>query len=111
MLAKQMVSAPEVTGAAVHSAACIFGTRRALVQRIRTLITLCVRRCITRVTLLHSRVFYTTEYVVQDMEVRCGMYEYSFKKKKKKRETIVCEILIYEISELFIIRYAFLFLF
>lgn len=60
-----MVSVPEVTGAAVHDAACIFGVRRVLARRIRTLITQCMRRCITRVTPLNTRACYTTEYVVQ----------------------------------------------
>lgn len=46
MLAKQMVSVPEVTGVAVHDAACIFGVRRVLARRIRTLITQCMRRCV-----------------------------------------------------------------
>lgn len=67
MLAKQMVSVPEVTRTATHDAACIFGTRRVLARRIRTLITLCMRRCITHVTPLHTRAFYTTEYVTQDI--------------------------------------------
>lgn len=53
-----------------RGAACIFGTRRAFARRIRTLITLCVRRCITRVTPLHTCTFYTTEYVGYFAEVR-----------------------------------------
>jgi len=73
MFAKQMVSAPEVTWAPPH----VFSVLDVLsIRRIRTLITLCVRRCITHVKPLHTRTLYATENAAQDiLRKHVAMYE------------------------------------
>lgn len=74
MLAKQMVSVPEVTGTAMQNAACIFGTRRVLAWRIRTLITVHASmhhtcNTITYARVSHSRVRSSGYFA----EARCGV--------------------------------------